>query len=75
MHLQWCPSLPGIFSTASFDGKVSIHNLLQCTGAGVTDVVNEDFSVSQVPTGPAKPLALAPKWLARPVGAAFGGQP
>mmetsp|Transcript_32134 Transcript_32134/g.91150 ORF Transcript_32134/g.91150 Transcript_32134/m.91150 type:complete len:1157 (-) Transcript_32134:57-3527(-) len=68
----WSPTLPGIFTTASFDGKVNVYNILQCTGCGVTDVVNEDFTVSQVPTGPAKPLALAPKWLARPVGATFG---
>jgi len=70
--LLWDPKLPGIFASASFDGQVSVHNILQCTGSGLTDVVNDDFSVSHVPKGPARPLRFVPKWLARPAGASFG---
>ena len=69
---QWDPKLPGIFASASFDGHVAIHNILQCTGSDLTDVVNEDFSVSHIPKGPSRPLRFVPKWLARPAGAAFG---
>eukprot|EP00951_Prasinocladus_malaysianus_P009098 scaffold66375_cov42-Prasinocladus_malaysianus.AAC.1 len=56
----------------NFEVTVNVHNIVQCTGSGTADVVNEDFSVSQVQVGPAKPLAKAPKWLARPCGASFG---
>ena len=69
---QWDPKLPGIFTTASFDGQVVIRNILQCTGSGLTDVVNEDFSVTQVMQDPERPLRFVPSWLARPVGASFG---
>mmetsp|Transcript_24380 Transcript_24380/g.43410 ORF Transcript_24380/g.43410 Transcript_24380/m.43410 type:complete len:1160 (-) Transcript_24380:43-3522(-) len=70
--LAWSPSTPGIFTTASFDGEVKVHNIVQCTGSGTQEVVDENFKVSHVPVGHPKPLAKAPKWLARPCGVAFG---
>lgn len=48
---QWCPTQPGAFVTASYDGKVSMHQLATCTGGEVVETINADFSVSRVPSG------------------------
>lgn len=52
-----------------------MHNIVQCTGSGTQEVVDENFKVTHVPIGAPKPLAKAPKWLARPCGATFGAAP
>jgi hypothetical protein len=48
---QWSPTLPGVFSTSSFDGKLAIHNVLACTGGGMVETINADFTTSKVPSG------------------------
>lgn len=70
--VQWCPSVPGVFSTASFDGHVAVHNLHSCTLSKVTETVNADFTVTHESTGETVPLRKAPQWMRRPVGATFG---
>lgn len=69
--VQWCPTVPGMFATCSFDGKISVHNLNSCTTSSVVETVNADFSVTTVP-GDSTPLRKAPAWMKRPCGAAFG---
>jgi len=70
--VQWSPTFPGVFSTASFDGKVGVYNLTDMTAGEKEKVVNEDFSVSYKSVGPATPLKKAPAWLKKPCGATFG---
>ncbi|PNH07174.1 Protein transport protein Sec31A [Tetrabaena socialis] len=70
--VQWSPTVPGIFATSSFDGKLGICNLLGCTGSKVTETVNADFTVTHSIVGDATPLRKAPAWMKRPVGATFG---
>ncbi|KXZ53102.1 hypothetical protein GPECTOR_8g92 [Gonium pectorale] len=70
--VQWSPTIPGIFATSSFDGKLGIYNLHTCTGSKVTETVNADFTVTQSIVGDSTPLAKAPAWMRRPVGATFG---
>eukprot|EP00211_Chloroparvula_japonica_P000131 CAMPEP_0119125334 /NCGR_PEP_ID=MMETSP1310-20130426/4646_1 /TAXON_ID=464262 /ORGANISM="Genus nov. species nov., Strain RCC2339" /LENGTH=1095 /DNA_ID=CAMNT_0007115393 /DNA_START=21 /DNA_END=3304 /DNA_ORIENTATION=+ len=74
--VQWSPTTPGLFSAASFDGRVGLYNLTDCTVGEKEKVVNPDFSVSYKAVGPATPLKKAPAWLKRPCGAtfAFGGR-
>lgn len=45
VSLQWSPTIPGVYSSSVYDGKVAISNVLDCTSAGV-DSVNADFSVT-----------------------------
>lgn len=40
-----------MFSAASFDGKVTVGNLHDCTIPRMVETVNADFSVSTVPAG------------------------
>lgn len=71
--LRWAPEVPGLFATASFDGKVSLYNLLSCGKAETVQVVNPvDFSVTTSTVGPAAPLRRCPQWVKRPCGASFG---
>ncbi|GLC43098.1 hypothetical protein PLESTF_001202800 [Pleodorina starrii] len=70
--VQWSPTIPGIFATSSFDGKLGVCNLHTCTGSKVTETVNADFTVTQSIVGDATPLTKAPAWMRRPVGATFG---
>eukprot|EP00955_Chlamydomonas_euryale_P032329 339448-Chlamydomonas_euryale.AAC.1 len=70
--VQWCPSQPGVFSAASFDGCVELHAVTGCTGGRVTEVINADLSVSTTASGDAAPLRRAPAWMKRPAGASFG---
>ena len=74
--VQWCPRAPGVFSAASFDGKVSLYNLTDCTSQEKEKVVNPDFSVTYKSKGPATPLKKAPSWLKKPCGVncGFGGR-
>eukprot|EP00201_Polytomella_parva_P000598 CAMPEP_0175077168 /NCGR_PEP_ID=MMETSP0052_2-20121109/23216_1 /TAXON_ID=51329 ORGANISM="Polytomella parva, Strain SAG 63-3" /NCGR_SAMPLE_ID=MMETSP0052_2 /ASSEMBLY_ACC=CAM_ASM_000194 /LENGTH=971 /DNA_ID=CAMNT_0016346555 /DNA_START=120 /DNA_END=3032 /DNA_ORIENTATION=+ len=72
--VHWSPNCPGVFSTASFDGKIGLHSLLSCAvGSTVTEVINADFSVTRtVKTEAAPPLKHVPNWMLRPCGATFG---
>jgi len=70
--VQWCPTVPGIFSTSSFDGKVGIASLLSCTQSEGVGTFNDDFTVTKAAAGDAKPLKKAPTWMMRPCGATFG---
>ena len=74
--VQWCPRAPGVFSAASFDGKVSLYNLTDCTSQEKEKIVNPDFSVTYKSKGPATPLKKAPSWLKKPCGVncGFGGR-
>eukprot|EP00798_Chlamydomonas_sp_ICE-L_P017882 gene17882-24273_t len=49
--VQWSPTMPGVFSTASFDGHVGVHNIHSCTIGAMVETVNPDFSVSHTPAG------------------------
>jgi len=64
--------MPGVFSTSSFDGKLAVHNILACTGGGMVETINADFTTTVAPSGAAKPLKRAPHWMRRPCGVAFG---
>ncbi|KAF8071322.1 SEC31B [Scenedesmus sp. PABB004] len=44
--VQWSPTVPGVFSTSTFDGKVSLCNVLSCTSGSSVETFNADFSVS-----------------------------
>lgn len=66
--VQWCPTVPGWFSTASFDGVVSVYDLTQC--------MSQPAQGSDGHFGQARGLSYAPNWLGRPSGVAcgFGGK-
>ncbi len=50
--MQWCPTIPGVFSTSSFDGKVGIFDLDACTVTKMAETFDPNsFSVSSVATG------------------------
>tara|TARA_Y100001954_G_scaffold207869_1_gene231743 strand:+ start:555 stop:4292 length:3738 start_codon:yes stop_codon:yes gene_type:complete len=76
--VQWSKTSPGILSTSSFDGKVTLHNMQQAgaTQQGSTNAhgVSSDFSelAHQQSSGPKVPMKRAPNWLKRPCGATFG---
>eukprot|EP00798_Chlamydomonas_sp_ICE-L_P021383 gene21383-28331_t len=70
--VQWSPTVPGVFSTASFDGHVGVHNIHSCTMGAMVETVNPDFSVSHTPAGDSAPLKKVPAWMRRPAGVAFG---
>ncbi|KAI8473947.1 MAG: hypothetical protein J3K34DRAFT_161809 [Monoraphidium minutum] len=70
--VQWSPTLPGVFSTSSFDGKLAVHNLLACTGGALVETINADFSTTKVASGASQPLKRAPVWMRRPGGVSFG---
>lgn len=79
---QWCPTVPGWFATSSFDGVVSVYDVVQGMGAsqGATDEGSAaggeyDFGAQhqQQQAGLNQAVAKrAPKWMGRPCGAAFG---
>ncbi len=76
--VQWSKTTPGILSTSSFDGKITLHNLQKAgaTAQGSADAhgVSSDFSelAHQQSAGPTMPMKRAPNWLRRPCGATFG---
>jgi protein transport protein SEC31 len=76
--VQWSKTAPGILSTSSFDGKVTLHNLQRAgattQGGASAHGVNSDFSglSHQETSGPKVPMKRAPKWMKRPCGATFG---
>lgn len=57
--VQWSPALPGVFATSSFDGKLAVHSVLACTGGGVVQQINADFSTTSMPSGGCLPPAVA----------------
>ena len=78
---QWCPTAPGWFATASFDGVVSVYDVVQ--GMGATEAQDQgaqggefDFNGQQQGAqgaGLNRTVAKrAPSWMGRPCGAAFG---
>ncbi|KAF6262154.1 hypothetical protein COO60DRAFT_1470516 [Scenedesmus sp. NREL 46B-D3] len=69
--VQWSPTTPGVFSTSTFDGKVSLCNVLECTAGSSVETFNADFSVTSA-AGDVKPLKQPPAWLKRPSGVCFG---
>lgn len=76
---RWNPHNPGLFATASFDGKIAV-NTLQNTNPqadnkpAAAPVDGEDFfaqAQNQSQTASFS-LAKAPKWMERPVSVSFG---
>ncbi|XP_060064136.1 protein transport protein Sec31A-like [Ylistrum balloti] len=85
--VQWCPRNPGIISSSSFDGHVTMYSLMggghpvhQCNKVADSFNTNDPFAqgaASQASQqGDVMPLQKPPKWLRRPCGAsfAFGGK-
>eukprot|EP00794_Sanderia_malayensis_P012918 gene12918-14250_t len=87
-EVSWCPRNPGILSTASFDGHVTVSSLM---GGGfvphasdkVASSFGSDAQSPHSPTAPAitpsaapEPLKKPPRWMRRPCAAsfAFGGR-
>eukprot|EP00245_Coleochaete_scutata_P005204 TRINITY_DN18571_c0_g2_i1.p1 TRINITY_DN18571_c0_g2~~TRINITY_DN18571_c0_g2_i1.p1 ORF type:complete len:1125 (-),score=228.11 TRINITY_DN18571_c0_g2_i1:535-3909(-) len=66
--LKWNPRIPGVLSTSSFDGKISLYNIESC--ASPSGVENEFTSMGE--RRPPSVMRRAPNWLKRPVGASFG---
>ncbi|KAK7501450.1 hypothetical protein BaRGS_00007254, partial [Batillaria attramentaria] len=87
--VQWCPRNPGLISSSTFDGHVTVYSLM---GGGhpiqPSNKVAESFNTGdpfsqsqapvQVPHVEEKVMSLQkpPKWIRKPVGAsfAFGGK-
>jgi protein transport protein SEC31 len=84
---QWCPRNPDIFSSASFDGRISVssfqalatgHAAPQASGSPgrAEDLFGAPASAGgeAAPPAPAKGSGARqiPKWLKRPIGATFG---
>ncbi len=81
----WCPRNPGIISTSSFDGHVTMYSLLGGGAGGVkeTEEAPQQADTNDVFAGLASaarartaatetaPLKIPPKWLRRPCGASF----
>jgi len=87
-EVSWCPRNPGVISTASFDGHVTISSVM---GGGAAHSVTPDkvassfggdafagqqYAQQQQQTPAAEPLKKPPRWMRRPCGAnfAFGGK-
>jgi WD40 repeat protein len=59
-EVQWCSTAPGVFATASFDGKVALHSLLSCTEQAAVESFNADFTVSKSSTGEGSSHVVVP---------------
>lgn len=81
--VQWCPRNPSLLSTASLDGKVSIHSIQSTAptspepphsvAASLDGADAFDLAISaNAANYPTQSLAQTPKWLRRPSSAAFG---
>lgn len=81
--VQWCPRNPSLLSTASLDGKVSIHSIqstapvsaepAHSVAASLDGADAFDLAISaNAANYPTQSLAQTPKWLRRPSSAAFG---
>lgn len=75
---RWDPYNPGLLATASFDGKISVHNIQSTnvdsakTATPVVDGADFFASAGSRPQGAGFSLPTAPQWLKRPVSARFG---
>lgn len=76
---RWYDRNPGMFASASFDGKISVQSLQNTkkpdADAAAPKPEGNDFWNSASYADTQKPtfiLKQAPKWLQRPVGASFG---
>lgn len=79
-EVQWCSTAPGVFATASFDGKVALHSLLSCTEQAAVESFNADFTVSKSSTGEAAGagttwVGWVGGWAGAPACSSFGGSP
>ncbi|XP_065669505.1 protein transport protein Sec31A isoform X6 [Hydra vulgaris] len=88
--VSWCPRIPGIIASSSFDGHVTISSVMggshqvqrQQQHSQISDsfgIQKEDFTqnlMQQPTTVIVQPLKKPPKWMRRPCGAcfAFGGK-
>jgi len=84
--VQWSPAMVGVFSMASFEGRLSVHGLLASSSASapsfssasaLADSFNIDaseFTASspRMTSGNVMDMVRPPQWLKRPVGCAFG---
>ncbi|PGH23518.1 protein transporter SEC31 [Polytolypa hystricis UAMH7299] len=76
---RWNPHNPNLFATASFDGKISVQTIQNTNAAAQSvsqsqPVDDEDFfaKAQTQPQTSTFSLPKPPKWLERPVTAAFG---
>jgi len=76
---RWDTYSPGLLATASFDGKISVHNIQStnidnsnASTAPVVDAADFFSSTSSRPQAASFSLPTAPQWLKRPVSARFG---
>src|SRR5215469_6449914 len=75
---RWNPYNPGLLATASFDGKISVHNIqstnVDNTASAIPLPDGADFfaSAGSRPQGAGFSLPTPPQWLERPVSARFG---
>ncbi|KAJ2547933.1 protein transport protein S31, partial [Coemansia sp. RSA 1933] len=76
--VQWNQTNPNLLSGASFDGRISLYTLsreasepLGANAASVSGTTDDPFA-PQSTSAFSLALKRAPKWLARPCGAAFG---
>ncbi|CAM6099177.1 unnamed protein product [Calypogeia fissa] len=65
--VQWSPRTPGVLSTSSFDGNISIYNIEACSRTP-----SNEMSFGRELKGMDSDLKRAPKWLKRPAGVTFG---
>ena len=84
--VQWCPRNPSMLSTASLDGKISIHSIQDTSSPAQIDLAASsslapgvdgaglfDQAISaNAANYPTKSLTQTPKWLKRPASATFG---
>lgn len=82
---QWCPRNPSMLSTASLDGKISLHSIQSTAtppeppaaapslapGADGANIFEAAISANAA-NYPTKSLTQPPKWLRRPASVAFG---
>lgn len=76
---RWNPYSPGLLATASFDGKISVHNTQSTNvdtskAAAAQSLDATDFFASAQTTsqGSGFSLPVAPSWLERPTSVHFG---
>lgn len=77
--VQWCPRYPNLFSGCSFDGHVSIYDVMAPSKQHASSRLADAFSAAESADKSCQatlPLCIAPKWMKRPCGAsfAFGGK-
>ena len=63
--VQWSPTLPGIFSASSFDGKVELYNVMDLQGPGGS-------YAGDGMRGGADGMKKPPSWMQKPSSVSFG---